>query len=137
PGEQLGPQYDRVLAWSLGAHLTDRDLTSTRMLADEIRQFDPRRHRPTVCGADSDFDAYSRQTGIMLFDQPLAGTSFELGSYRQWLQIRSRLGRPGPPFWATVWTQPSPKLSEQLILFSQGSPPADDIDPDQLRLQAY
>ena len=137
PGEQLGPQYDRVLAWSLGAHLTDRDLTSTRMLADEIRQFDPRRHRPTVCGADSDFDAYSRQTGIMLFDQPLAGTSFELGSYRQWLQIRSRLGRPGTPFWATVWTQPSPKLSEQLILFSQGSPPADDIDPDQLRLQAY
>jgi len=136
-GEQLGPQYDRVLAWSLGAHLTDRDLTSTRLLSDEIRQIDPRRQRPTVCGADSDFDAYSRQTGVMLFDQPLAGTSFELAGYRQWLQTRSRLGRPGTPFWAAVWTQPSPKLSEQLILFSQGSPPNEDIDPEQLRLNAY
>ena len=135
--ETLGPQHDRVLAWSLGAHLTDRDLASTRVLSDEIRQFDPRRQRPTVCGADSDFDAYSRQSGIMLFDQPLAGTSFELAGYRQWLQTRSRLGRPGTPFWATVWTQPSPKLSEQLILFGQGSPPAEDIDPDQMRLNAY
>ena len=137
PRETLGPQYDRVLAWSVGAHLTDRDLASTRVLTDEIRQVDPRRQRPTVCGADSDFDAYSRQTGILLFDQAIAGTSFELAGYRQWLQTRSRLGRAGTPFWATVWTQPSPKLSEQLILFSQGSPPAEDVDLEQLRLNAY
>jgi hypothetical protein len=136
-GETLGPQYDRVIAWSLGAHLTDRDLTSTRVLSDEIKHLDPRRQRPTVCGVDSDFDAYSRQSGILLFDQSLAGSSFELAGYRNWLQTRSRLGRAGTPFWATVWTQPSPKLSEQLILFGQGSPPSEDLDPDQLRLSAY
>ena len=137
PGDKLGPQYDRVLAWSLGAHLTDRDLASTRVLSEEIRQVDPRRQRPMVCGVDSDFDAYSRQAGILLFDQPLAGTSFELAGYRPWLQTRSRLGRPGTPFWSTIWTQTSPKLKEQLVLFGQGSLPAEDIDPEQLRLTAY
>lgn len=137
PGEKLGPTHDRVLAWSLGAHLSERDLASTRALAEEIRQFDPRRQRPTVCGIDSDFDAYSRQAGILLFDQHLAGTSFEMARYRPWLQARSRLARPGTPFWATVWTQPSPKLTEQLILFGQGEAPAAEVDPDQLRLSIY
>jgi hypothetical protein len=61
----------------------------------------------------------------------------ELAYLRHWLLARPRLARPGTPFWGVVASQRPEKLAEQLILLGQGAPFEEDIDPDQLRLQAF
>ena len=134
---KLGPDYDSVLAWSLGSNLAARDLAATRDLAAEIRAIDPRSQRPIVCGAVDDVANYSRVAGILSFEQPIHGTSFELGALRTWLLDRSRLSRPGTPIWGAVPTHLPMPLREQLNVLSQGTPWNEDLDRAQLRVQAY
>jgi hypothetical protein len=135
--ERLDARYDVVLAWSLGSRLTERDLSATRQLADEVRAIDPRAQRPLVCGAAADLAGYSRQAGILVFDQPTLGTSFELAAWRWWLDSRSRLTRPGTPFWAAMPTHLSLALREQVIQMGQPAPWNEDLDWAEMRLLVY
>src|SRR5205814_9335141 len=50
---------------------------------------------------------------------------------------RSRLARLGTPTLATIETQRSARLNEQLLLLGRGAAWDEDIDPEQLRLQTY
>jgi hypothetical protein len=138
-GDQPSPDigYDPVIAWSLGSRLTDRDLLGTRELATEIRAFDSQRDRPLLAGADANLSQYSRLATMLLFERPSLGNTRELADSRQWLLGRSRLARPGIPELATIETQRSPLLAEQLLLFSRGAPFDEDVDPEQLRLATY
>ena len=135
--ERLGSQYASVLAWSLGTQLAEQDLEPTRQMASEIRAIDPRQQRPLVCGPLTSLSEYSRAAGILLLERPTLGTSFELGAHRAWLADRSRLVRPGTPFWASVPTDLPPPLREQVILMSQGAIGGDDLDLAQMRLVTY
>jgi hypothetical protein len=135
--ESAGANFGRVLAWSLGRHLADRDLGPTRELALEIRRFDSNAQRPLVCQADSNLLDYSRATGILLLDKPTLGTSLEVASYRSWLFSRPKLARAGTPFWATIATQTTQRLYEQQVLFGSTDKNPDDLDLEQLRLLAF
>lgn len=135
--ERLGSDYDRVLAWSLGTQLARRDLAATRQMADEIRAIDPRQQRPLVCGAATDLANYSRLAGILFFEQPTLGTSFELGALRGWLDDRAMLLRPGTPYWVGVPTHLPPSLREQVIQMSQGSAWNEDLELAQMRALVY
>lgn len=138
-GDQPAPDigYDPVIAWSLGNRLADRDLLGTRELATEVRSLDPQRERPLLAGADANLSQYSRLANLLLFERPSLGNTRELADSRQWLLGRSRLARPGIPELATIETQRSPLLAEQLLLFSRGAPFDEDVDPEQLRLATY
>jgi hypothetical protein len=133
PREALAP----VLAWSLGSRLGQRDLAGTEALAEEIRRFEPEQHRPLVAGVDSALAEMSRIAPLVILDRNTVATSQELASLRHWLLARPRLARPGTPFWATIATERPAKLTEQLVLLSQGQAIEDDVDPEQLRLAAY
>ena len=126
-----------VIVWSLGTRLTDRDLAGTKDLAAEIRRFEPDQQRPLMAGVDAGLAEMSRIAPLVLLERNSLGTSQELAGLRQWLLARPRLARPGTPFLATVPSQRPQKLTEQLILLSQGAAIADDVDPEQLRLAAY
>lgn len=126
-----------VIAWSLGARLGERDLAGTKELVDEIRRFEPDYQRPLVAGVDAGLSELTRIAPLVILERNTLGTSQELANLRHWLLARPRLARPGTPFWATVANQRPEKLTEQLVLLSQGRPPDDDIDPEQLRLAAY
>jgi hypothetical protein len=138
-GDQPAPDmgYERVMAWSLGARLADRDLLGTRELAAETRAIDPQRDRPLIAGADAALSQYSRLANMLLFERPSLGNSRELSDERQWLLSRSRLARPGIPELAAVETQRTLLLNEQLLLFSRGAPVDEDVDPEQVRLEAF
>lgn len=133
----LGSNHERVLAWSLGNQLSDRDLAATQSLAAEIRHYDAQAKRPLLGSPASDLFNYSRIADILLLDQPVIGTSLEMAAYRPWLLARPKLARPGTPIWASVPTHLPEPLREQLILMSPGAPPRDSLDWQQLRLQIY
>lgn len=129
--------FSSVLAWSLGSRLTELDLAGTKDLVSEIRRFEPDQQRPLVAGVDAGLAELSRIAPIVMLERNPLGTSQELALSRRWLMTRPRLARPGTPFWATIHSQRPEKLSEQLVLLSQGQEIDDDIDHQQLRLAAY
>lgn len=129
--------FSPVLAWSLGSRLTELDLAGTKELVSEIRRFEPDQQRPLVAGVDAGLAEMSRIAPLITLERNPLGTSQELALSRRWLMTRPRLARPGTPFWATIPSQRPEKLTEQLVLLSQGQEIDDDIDHQQLRLATY
>lgn len=128
--------FDPVIAWSLGSRLGERDLPLTASLAAEARQLEGPAGRPLLAGADAGLAEYSRLAQLLVAGRPLLGTGQELADECRWLESRSRLTRPGTPLVALLTTEVSPRLQEQWLLLT-GSPVEEDVDPQQLRLQAY
>jgi hypothetical protein len=128
---------EAVIAWSLGSRLTERDLTTSRELAAEVRNLDRTATRPLLAGVESGLNAYSRLAQLLALDRPTLGTSAELSDLRPWLLSRVRMARPGVPYLATIETQRSPRLTEQLLLLGDGAAVEEDTDPEQLRLAAF
>ncbi|MBW8884650.1 MAG: hypothetical protein JF612_07705, partial [Planctomycetia bacterium] len=138
-GDQPSPEngYDAVVAWSLGSRLAERDFASTRDLATEVRNLDPLYQRPLLAGSDSGLAQYSRLAQLLFIERPTLGTSTELCDLRSWQLGRSRLARPGTPVLASIETQRSYRLGEQILLFSRGAAWDEDVDPEQLRLETF
>jgi hypothetical protein len=126
-----------VLAWSLGTRLAERDFHSTRDLTTEIRNLDPIVQRPLLAGVDSGLAQYSRLAQLLSLERPTLGTSAELSDLRSWMIRRSRFARPGTPLVASLETERCYHLGEQLLLFGRGAPWEEDVDPEQLRLEAF
>jgi len=135
-GGSIGPIHDVVIAWNLGERLGLRDLIATRETADALRRLDPLR-RPIICAPDSHARGLSRVADIVLFENVMIGGSFELSNYGEWLQERSRLARPGVPFWATVQTELPGPISDQIAVLTGGAAPKVFPQPSQIRLIAY
>lgn len=134
---QISAAYDPVLAWDLGSGLSKRDLEPTRHWAEMVRRADPR-DRPIVCNADSDLDNYTRPPfKVLLAERNTLGTSLELKEYADWLAERAQLARAFTPLWATIPTQPSPHLVEQMRLVSGLRVPVPVWQEAQIRALAH
>ena len=129
--------YDPVVAWSLGTKLTEPDVAPTRDLAREIHAFDSQHDRPLLAGVEAGLADHSRLANLLLLERPTFATTRELADLRQWLLARPRLAQPGTPILAAIESQRPAKLNEQLLLVSRGNPVEEDVDPLQIRLQAY
>jgi hypothetical protein len=132
---RIGRDFDRVLAWDLGGPLTAAELDSVKLWIRSLRAADPRR-RPILCQPESELRNYSRYADALLVGRSPLGTSQELNEYGMWLRSRAQLARPGTPIWATVATQPTSSMVEQLALLSNGQPPRLNWQHEPLRLLA-
>jgi hypothetical protein len=130
-------EYSSVLAWNLGVHLADKERDSTKRLMDEVRQNDPHTRRPAVMAVDADLGSYSRLGGIVTLDRPSIGTSCELSELRPALTAKTEFLRPGTPFWGTVHVPPLAAVAQQVTHLAPEVVPIWDVDPENLRLQAY
>ncbi len=122
---EIGREYDPVLAWDLGSRLTGREFDVTHAWADAVQKADSR-SRPIVCGPTSDLQNFTRPPFKIYLDQrEILGTTCGIDGYTRWLLDRSQLARAGAPMWATISTQVSPALAEQmrLVAGAQVSPP--------------
>lgn len=145
------PAFDRVLAWDLGRDLGPGDIEVTRQWVEQIRQRDPQ--HPFVGHVAAGLWEYSSLMDVLILERNTAGSSCEMGTYVEWLHERQRLARFGRLFWATVETQPSRSVVEQLVALrsvhrtpvggtepdgaataTEGLP---SHDPDQIRLAAH
>lgn len=132
-----GAEFDAVAAWHLGSGLTDGDLEATRRLAEAIRRRDRRMLRPLVGLPTTQLMHYSRVLDVVLFARDPLGTSFEQADFRDWIEQRLRLARPGTPCWVTVQTELPAELVEQMQLLSQRRAPVPRVSSEQVRAVAF
>ncbi len=128
----IGPQFDPVLAWDLGAGLATAELEATRRWARLVQAADPRR-RPLICDPESDVRDYTRAVDIQVARREPLGTTMPLASYMDWLHSRARLARAGTPLWAAIQTEPPPQLLEQMALLSGGQAPS--VAPSEIQVR--
>ncbi|QDU93458.1 hypothetical protein [Lignipirellula cremea] len=132
---RIGPIHDPIIAWDLGENLGPAELEPVRALADNVRRSDPLR-RPVWLAPNSQLRQYSRIGEVVCFNRALLGGGFEMTDYGPWVLERTRLSRPGSPFWATIQTQLSPSAVDQNVALSETRDPRIHIEPDQIRLLA-
>ncbi len=134
---EIGPEYDRVLAWDLGRQLAAEQLDQTRAWAKQIRLAEGRRWRPLICQPESQLMSYSRHVDLMLIGRRPLGTSLELADYATWLRRRPLLARSSTLIWNTIQTQPSAALREQLTTIEPEFAAPLTVPSEQIRLLTY
>lgn len=137
PPSEIGPLFDRVLAWDLGSGLGVKHLAATAAWARQVKAADRRcPGRPIVCRPTSQLRAYSRAVDIPVLGRGALATGLDLSDYALWLRQRPSLMIPGAPFWTTIETQPAEFLRRQWSAVGQ-TPPSAAFSPESLRLLVY
>lgn len=128
----IGFEFDRVLAWSVGKNLTGRDVLTVAQRIREIRESDLRENRPIVGNVLSNWSQLAQQVDILSVGLQPLGTSFIASQYSDWLRQRAHSVATSKPMWADVQTELSQTLLDQVSMISQQTPPT-PIEPQQLK----
>lgn len=137
PVPEIGPAFDRVLAWDLGTALGAKHLEATAAWARQVKSADRRcPGRPLVCRPSSQLRAYSRAADIPVLGRGVLATGLDLADYAVWLRQRPTLMIPGAPFWTAIETQPAETLRRQWSALGQ-TPASAAFSPESLRLLVY
>ncbi len=137
PVPEIGPEYDRVLAWDLGSGLGSRQLPAIEHWAEQVRTADRRQSgRPLVCRPTGELRAYSRSVQFLILGRDPLGSSLELSHYDTWLRQRPRLARPGTPVWTSIPTQPAEGLQQQWSALGHAGG-LSALPSEQVRLLVY
>lgn len=138
PIMEIGPAFDRVLAWDLGTGPGGDHVDQLRRWAEQTRAADRKQSgRPMLCRPVADLRAYSRYVDLLMLGRPPLGSSLELSAYGTWIRERPRLARPGTPIWTTVQTQPDAGLEGQWAALTRGAAVPSAFPPEQIRLLVY
>ena len=128
----IGFKFDPVLAWSLGRHLTDRDLDSLPQRVREIRESDQRENRPLIANADSHWSQIAAPADVLSLGREPIGSSMLASRYGDWLERNTQSIRSTKPFWADVQTQTLAAVSQQAAA-TAGTVPPTPVEFQQLR----
>ena len=128
----IGFEYDRVLAWSVGQDLEGRDLLTVQQRVREIHESDLRQDRPIVANVKSSWTRIASQVDILSVGLEPLGTSFLASQYSQWLAERAHSVATSKPLWADIQTELSKPLLDQVATISSQLPPT-PIEPQQLK----
>jgi hypothetical protein len=130
---------DALLCWDLGAGLTEdkKDKDALNRAARAIRSVDPQ--RPLTADVWDGFADYSLTLDLMGVHRWPLLTTLELSDYREWLDQRRRLNRPGAFMWTWVQTH-LPDWFTQMAYQKPGSATFEEPigpEPEQIRLLTY
>lgn len=128
----IGFEFDRVLAWSVGRNLKGRDLQTVQQRVREIHESDLRKNRPIVANVKSSWSRIAAQADILSVGLEPLGTSFLASQYSQWLQQRAHSVATSKPVWADIQTELSQPLLKQVGTISSQLPPT-PIEPQQMK----
>ncbi|MGQ0633724.1 MAG: hypothetical protein ACT4QC_03865 [Planctomycetaceae bacterium] len=127
------PDTDPILFWYLGTRIRAQSKSDLTAWVDQIHSVD-RSHRPIMGDVAGLERSYSRQLDMLGVNRPTLFTSFNLKSYRDWLDQRRNLAWPGSYFWTWVSTEPLPSMADQRAA-AHWSPVV--MEPEQLQLQVF
>lgn len=105
------PAQAPILAWHCGDDRVPEPVRTERL--ERLRQR-PGPARPLIGMANENQWQTSRELDILLRQCMPLGTTFELSHFGPWLQQRTRLARPGTPFWTVIQTQLPASLAGQV-----------------------
>lgn len=129
---EIGFEFDRVLAWSVGKNLTGRDVLTVAQRIREIRESDLRENRPIVGNVAANWSQLAQQVDVLSIGLQPLGTSFIASQYSDWIRQNARSIATSKPVWADVQTELSQTLLDQVGAISQQTPPT-PIEPQQLK----
>ncbi|MDO5554823.1 MAG: hypothetical protein Q4G68_13780 [Planctomycetia bacterium] len=132
----VGPDYDQVLVWDLGAHVRRDEFDRIRESVRMIRSLDPH-GRPVVCQLDSGLGEYTFRNdldGVWLARAPLL-SSLDLADYGQWLLRYPSMATPDFPVWNRIQTQADMELLAQSRFFGAVDEMPALISYEQIRQQ--
>lgn len=129
--EELEP----VLAWDMGDQLSAGDLDQMVRWQQLVKRYDARDDRPTVLAPQLFTREASRIADVVLLDRSMLGSGLALRDYATWLTHRSRLARPGTPFWTRLGTQLSPRQTDQVEAL--GANPGSSAVASYLQLASF
>ncbi len=125
------PTQAPILAWHCGDDRVPQEVRSARL--ERLRQR-PGPARPLIGMANENQWQTSRELDILLRQCLPLGTTFELSNFGPWLQQRTRLARPGTPFWTVIQTQLPDSLAGQVHgLLRYPSPVPRRVQVEQVR----
>ncbi len=134
------PIYDNVLAWNLGDECANpsQENNAVAQWSQEIQRADRARRRPIICTPLSGVREYGgRIANILMMRQTPILSSLEFSELARWQQNYRKLARPDTPFWGTIQTQPSLKLTHQWIMY-EGNPQAMcAVSYEQMKMQIF
>ncbi len=131
------PVGDAVLFWDLGGGLVDENSAAVARAAEVVRAADPQ--RPIGADVWDGFGPYGRTLDLVGVHRWPLLTGLELTGYRDWLDQRRRLTRPGTFLWTWVQTH-LPEWYTTLVYGQAGSAGFEEPigpQPEQIRLLAY
>jgi len=128
---------DRVLFWYLGGGRSAENLEKIAITAQAIRETDPQ--RPLAVDAWDGLWPYSRNVDMLGVHRWPLLTSLELDKYKDWLDQRRRLARPGTYTWTWVQTH-IPEWYTHLVYDREPTAAFDEPvgpQPEQIRLLTF
>jgi hypothetical protein len=130
---------DAVLFWDLGGGLVKdkKDMEAVTRAIRVIRTIDPQ--RPLGADVWDGLPEYSFALDLIGAHRWPLMTTLELGQYREWLDQRRRLARPGAFMWTWVQTH-LPDWFTELVYHQPGSAGFSEPigpQPEQIRLLTY
>jgi hypothetical protein len=128
---------DRILFWYLGTGRGSKQVELVGRAAAAMHDADPQ--RPIGVNADNGLWSYSRQIDLVGSHRFPLHTSLELAKYRDWLNQRRLLTRPGTFTWTWVQTH-LPEWNTSLVYNKSPAGPFDEPigpQPEQIRLLTY
>jgi hypothetical protein len=128
---------DAVLFWDLGGGLVDEQKVQVQKAARVVHAADPQ--RPVGGDIWDGFQPYSRTLDVLGVHRWPLMTGLELPRYRDWLDQRRRLTRPGSYTWTWVQTH-LPDWYTTVIYGRSASAGFDEPigpQPEQIRLLTY
>jgi hypothetical protein len=128
---------DAVLSWDLGGGLEAESKDAVNRAARAIRSVDPQ--RPIAADVWDGFADYSLSLDMMGVHRWPLGTTLEFSDYREWLDQRRRLARPGAFMWTWVQTH-LPDWFTQMAYHRPSTAGFDEPigpEPEQIRLLTY
>ncbi len=135
--EQYGSSLNQVVAWDLGAGLTELDLDLARQRAQQLKSVPDESKCAVLCQPREAVWEYSRIADMTVLQPPGPHSALPLARYGQWYLSRSRLLRLNSHFWAAIHTQFSPALMQQISLMGTPRSVPLSLEPDQIRLMTY
>ncbi len=126
-------EQDPVLFWMLGTRIPGEQRQDLSHWIEQIEFADRRRARPIAADVAFDEQYFSRKLAMMGISRHALQSTMDFHDYRQWLQDRRTLARPGTFCWTWLQTEPSAGILQATRMSGQEA----QLEPEQLRLQAY
>lgn len=126
--------WDNILAWNLGVALDGTARDDVLQWLDQVQSADHDRHRPILADVVGGERVFSRHVAMLGSSRHILNSSSTFKSYREWLDQRRKVARPGTFLFTWLPTEPMPDVARQR--HEAGRIPM-IVEPEQLRLLTY
>jgi len=133
----LDSSYDNVLVWNISDNGSSPRYTDDAHRVQVLQTADRVKRRPILATARSGVYDYSRTVDILMLSREPLFSSLDMLDLHTWQKEYRSLARDDTPFWYTVQTQPSKRLTEQWEMFEGNPSFLSAVSYEQVKIQIY